>query len=192
MPKSKKRKQQSLMRFLTRRWYWGEYSKAKERSNFAAHMRRRQEIAPLLPADVHTLMNTDLNDAECRKFERDLKNKTLCLTLRSGGLPSGYFDVVLQYEGAALFSRDNGIAVLLSESKEELLAGMTPKGIDSYDKRVLKSGSFERAEVLYHEVDIAKNGAFEHRLLLWPYGELLIRFRHLFLTQTLVASRDAP
>jgi hypothetical protein len=34
-----------------------------------------------------------------------------------------------------------------------------------------------KTEILYDEVDLAGDGKFEHRMLLWPREEMAIRFR---------------
>lgn len=193
MPKSRRySRDKSLMLFRTQKWYMGEYSEATEQRINAASARRLKEIIPALPADLRTLTTIDLNDANCARFERHVATGLLEITLRAGDSPSGYFDLNVRYEQATLLSRGNGISVLLSRTKEEIAVGAEQQCLPRIARRAIKSGDTIRAQVLYHEVDIVADGLFEHRMLLWPYGEILIRFTGLSLTRMPVASRDAP
>ncbi|MGI8855113.1 MAG: hypothetical protein ACR2JW_05130 [Thermomicrobiales bacterium] len=157
----------------------------------AASMDRHNEIVSELPPDLRILATTDLNDAICKRFARDVTTGLLEIMLRAGDSPNGYFDLNLRYEQATLLSRNNGLAVLVSRSKEELVAGVDLRVLGRIERRAIMSGDTKQAQVLYHEVDIVEGGLFEHRMLLWPYGELLIRFTELSLKRVPVASWDA-
>ncbi len=158
----------------------------------AAAVSRRDEISPNLPADLRALMGISLNDADCKRFQRNVATGLLEITLRGGDDSIGLFDLDMRYENASLVSRNNGIAVLLSRSREDIIAGIGIERITRTARRAIRRDGGIRAQLLYHEVDIASNGLCEHRMLLWPYGEILIRFTDFSLTRTLVASWDAP
>jgi hypothetical protein len=88
------------------------------------------------------------------------------LRLRCGDHPSGYFDLILTYLGATLLI--------------EPAIGL-PAPVNNRDY-----------EILYDEVDIDSSGLYTHSLLLWPEGEIAIRFSGFTFVQTGVADRDAP
>lgn len=188
----KKRRDKSLMHFYTRKWYRGKYRQAKEQRMYAAQAKRREEIIPTLPSDLRALMSIDLNDAECKSFERNTETGFIKMIVRAGDNVIGYFDLDMQYGNASLVSRNNGIAVLLCRSKDELIACIASANVDPLARRAIRVDSGIHTQVLYDEVDVGEDGRFEHRMLLWPYGELLIRFSGFCLTRTPVSSRDAP
>jgi hypothetical protein len=159
---------------------------------YAAYAKRREEIISALPSDLCTLINLDLNDAMCTRFERSIMTGFIEITLRAGDHTIGYFDLHMRYENASLVSRNNGIDVLLCRSKDELIACIRSSKVDPLARRAIRMDDEMTAQVLYDEIDVCKDGRFEHRMLLWPYGELLIRFTDFSLTRMLVASRDAP
>lgn len=169
----------------------GEYSEAAGQQIDAACMSRYNEIFPKLPNDLRTLAVIGLNDANCKRFARHIASGLVELTLRVGD-GDGLFDFLLRYEEATLLSQDNGLTALISRSREEIGTGIPSGGLSRIAKRAIKSGDTQRAQVLYDEVDITESGMFEHRMLLWPYGEVLIRFSGFSLTRTPVSSWDAP
>ena len=178
MPHSRRYvRDKSLMHFRTWKWSAGEYSEAREQSIDAASARRHNAIVAELPADLRTLATTDLNDAECKHFARHNATGLVEITLRAGDASKdGYFDLYLRYEQATLLSRHNGLAALVSRSREELVAGVDLRILSRTERRAITLGDTTRAEVRYDEVDFVGDGLFEHRMLLWPYSDLLIRF----------------
>jgi hypothetical protein len=80
---------------------------------------------------------------------------TIELRLVAGDLQAGYRWVVLLFEGASL---------LEPASLDELHLGEA------------------RTELLYDEIDLAGDGLFDYRVLVWPTGELAIRFADVKIT----------
>jgi hypothetical protein len=123
-------------------------------------------IADRFPAEVMALYRLDLHDGLFLTVAADERAQTVSMRLRCGNLQVGYFDVNVGYEGAAIVETETGDVLAVVHDPE--------------------------AEILYDEVGIGETRAFEHRLLLWPRGELTICFDRLSVETTSVASREAP
>jgi hypothetical protein len=105
-----------------------------------------------LPARFRTFAETvDIHDGLVREIRLDRRAATLAIDLRVGDVQTGYFDLAIRYGGVDLGVLD-----------ERALAAI---------------GRDVRAEALYHEVDVAPDGWYEHRWLWWPYRDLDVRFR---------------
>lgn len=151
------------MRYFTRSWR-EEYNDERAGEVIRAYHSHLDEIEPqLTPELVILARQVSLHDGLFKEFEYDVASALLRMRLRCGDLQVGYFDLRLRYEGAAL------------------VAGYTPE---------LRSAVRDpETEILYDEVDVADDGEFAHRMLLWPRGEMDIRFRELSLSHTPVADR---
>jgi hypothetical protein len=140
------------VRFLTRAWHAGDTPDEDEEAIGAAYRAHRASVLPALPARFRAFAETiDIHDARVRGIHLDRRARTLELSLRSGDLPTGYLDLEVRYLGVDLGSLDTGALEAI---------GRNP-----------------RAEALYHEVDVAGKGWFEHRWLWWPYQDLDVKFR---------------
>ena len=153
------------MKFFTRAWCSGEYSDEKSDSLVADYYRHLDEIAPKLSPDLLTVAyNVSLHDAQFKAIYLDQAEHQLTIRLRCGELQTGYFDLLLRYDS------------VLCDTDMELESLVERKGV----------------EVLYAEMDIADDSQFEHRIILWPEGEITIRFTQFEFSRTAVHSRNAP
>jgi hypothetical protein len=91
-----------------------------------------------------------VHDGLIRSVTVDRTRQVLELQFRCGDREIGYFDLALFYFQVRMENRD------LSELK----------GIAEDPK----------SEALYDEVDVGKSGARAHRILFWPYREIVIEF----------------
>jgi hypothetical protein len=139
------------VRFLTRDWHAGARSDAESEATAAAYSAHRASVLPLLPVRFRIFAETiDIHDAMVRAIRLDLLADTLRIDLRAGDLQQGYFDLSLRYGVVDASTIDRRALALIAQDPN--------------------------AEALYHEVDIAANGRYEHRWLWWPYQELDVRF----------------
>ena len=155
------------MKFFTRAWHLGEHADWTDREYRAvgpAYRRYVNSISDRLPIEVLALAHFDLHDGLFKAFDFDEPQQILRMRVRCGDSSTvGYYDVSLVYHDAVVSESETGDVLAVVDDPE--------------------------TEVLYHEVDIAENNAFEHRLLLWPRGELTVQFSHLHLTKNPVANR---
>jgi hypothetical protein len=137
------------MRFFTREWALGAVEEGEALNaveSYEAHLLR---IAHALPEHLRELTErVSLHDGLVQKAV-SRRDGVFDLLIRAGDLQCGYFDAVLHYRDVSSVAGDPSPSVLLA------------------------GGDFE---ILYDEIDLASNGEVEHRLLLSPDGELLVRF----------------
>ena len=138
------------------------YESGHDDDGYFAYRRYLTSISEHLPAQVLALALSDLHDALLKDVAHDAPARTLALRLRCGFRRIGYSDLILQYKNVSLTANDGDPAALLADPE---------------------------TQVIYHEVDVADDGRFEHRLLLWPRGELTIAFDRLELSQRGVEHR---
>jgi hypothetical protein len=139
------------VRFLTRDWHGGARSDAESEAVAAAYNAHRASVLPLLPVRFRVFAETvDIHDAMVREIRLDLVADTLCIDLRAGDLRQGYFDLSIRYGVVDVSTINRRALALIAQDPD--------------------------AEALYHEVDVAANGRYEHRWLWWPYRELDVRF----------------
>ncbi|HEX2295568.1 MAG TPA: hypothetical protein VHN37_09695 [Actinomycetota bacterium] len=134
------------------RWLTRGWWAGDGEGNADEYRRRLQEIRPELPAAVRRLTELDLHDAYVLAWDFDDGDGVVRLHLYAGDAACGYVRVALTYSGAELFGATR------AEAETWL--------------------SDEALEVLHDEVDL-HDGLVEHRFLLWPEGELGIRFEAL-------------
>jgi hypothetical protein len=145
------------MRFFTRGWHQGDLTDDEAAGVFPAYAAHLNAISPRLPLSMQTLASDiDLHDAQIEYVEWDPGGKRLSVSLvtrpiRQPNLQS----VVLTYERAQLGWRNLETLRDVARDRE--------------------------TEVLYHEVDLAHDGGFVHRILFWPRDELTIDFSGLSL-----------
>ena len=132
---------------------------------YFAYRRYLTSISEGLSAPVLALALSDLHDARFLDIDHDAGSQVLRLRLRIGFRRIGYADLHLHFGGVDLSALDGNPAALLADPQ---------------------------TEVIYHEVDLRGDGRFEHRLLLWPRGELVIAFDSLDISQKGVEHRAVP
>jgi hypothetical protein len=154
------------LRYFTRAWCRGECTDEEFDEAVAAYGRRLDEITIRLLPDLRALSRISLNDAWFKSVIIDRTTHRLVLRLRCGDIQIGYFDLLLHYDEATI--RDG-----------------TLHGVENLPN---VSGT----EVLYDEVDELGPGRFEHRMILWPQGELAIQFAAFTLARVAVPSRESP
>ncbi len=164
------------MRYFTRHWYnriqahfFADAPPTEEESDgpavaYRAHL---AEIGRHLPADLLFLAtHLSLHDGLFKGVAQHPTARQLDIRLRCGDRPSGYFDLKLVYLGATLVTEPTiGLNGLVNNPAYE---------------------------VLYDEVDIDDKGLWEHRLLLWPDGEVALRFSGSTYARIPVPDRHAP
>lgn len=142
------------MKYFTRQWANGDVSDAEVQGAQDAYQRHVETLLPKLPAVVQQLAkNINLHDGLIRRVHHDRSAGTLKVALRGGDLQVGYFDIDLEYADLTMGSAD----VL----------------------RLRELACNPEAEVLYDEIDISPDGAYVHRILFWPDGEVEVVFRSL-------------
>jgi hypothetical protein len=132
---------------------------------YFAYRRHLTAISERLETPVLALALSDLHDALFKDVDHDPAARTLALRLRIGFKRIGYADLVLRYENVDLTAIGGDPAALMADPE---------------------------TQVIYHEVDVRGDGRHEHRLLLWPRGELSIGFDDLRLFQKGVEHRAVP
>ncbi len=110
-------------------------------------------LRPFIGNGAEQLLDAvNLHDALLRSWRYE-PGVELLLEVVIGDLQSGYEDVQLRYGGAEI-----------DDTTAEALEG-------------LQNG--EHAQMLYDEVDVIRDGRYEHRIIAWPSGEMAIRFHDL-------------
>jgi hypothetical protein len=139
------------MKFFTTEWHSG---KLPERESDGVPIRYTAHISSLLPrfpSTVRTLAEgVNLHDGLIRSVTVDRTHQALELQFRCGDREVGYFDLALVYSQVRMEELDLSELKTLAEDP--------------------KSGA------LYDEVDVGKTGAWAHRILFWPYREIVIEF----------------
>jgi hypothetical protein len=125
---------------------------------------RRHLEALGLKQSVKRLAELNPHDGYILGVDREASHRVLRLRLRCGDIPSGYFDAMLAFAGAAITPDD---FATLSKAK--------------------RPADFE---ILCDEVD-REGRDFVYRLLLHPSGEVVIRFDDVEVVRTPVADRRA-
>jgi hypothetical protein len=154
------------MRFFTRQWHAGEHadwSDEEYREVGVAYRRYVSSVADQLPIEVLALARIDLHDGLIKTFSINENRQTLMRVRCGDSSTVGYYDVDLLYQDAVVTERETGDVLAVVGDPE--------------------------TEVLYDEVNATGDSTFEHRLLLWPRGVLIIRFKNLELSQNPVANR---
>ena len=148
-----------VMRWLTRDWHGsGEnfLTDAEVDERTAAYKRHRQVVLPSLPADLQALAGEPiserfwvLHDGRVETWEAHLPERCV-LVIVSWGKECGFHRLRIKYLDAELF-------------------GAT-------EQQIARWLCDDRTQLLFQEVDVAPDGRFEHRHLLWPEGEFGVRF----------------
>lgn len=151
------------MKYFKREWS-EEVDAAETDRAHQAYLQHLRQIEERLSSDLRKLAtDVSLHDALFKAFDYDDSASVLEIRLRCGDLQVGYFDLDLHYEGACI--------------------------VNGYTPALAAAVHNPKTEVLYDEVDVADGSLFEHRMLLWPQGDVTIRFRHCSLSYSPVTSR---
>lgn len=164
------------MRYFTRHWYdriqasfFSDVPFTEEESSapFREYRAHLANIGHLLPSNLlFVAAHLSLHDGLFKGVAHHQAARQLDIRLRCGDLPSGYFDLELSYHEATILTEPTvGLNGLVNNAEYE---------------------------ILYDEVDVADGGVYEHRMLLWPDGEVALRFSSFMYEQIAVADRDAP
>jgi len=136
------------MRFFTIAWHSGEMPDDEAAAIPDAYESHIRALVPSLPPDALRLVRAiSLHDGLIR--QASFTASAIDILIRAGDLQVGYFDARLHYVGGAI-----------SQADSQFLEGATD---DS------------NTEILYDEFDSAESG-WIHRILFWPYREVLIQF----------------
>ncbi len=150
------------MKWFTREWTRGQLSDAEDDAVPALYAEHLDQIEDQLSAGARDLArNLNVHDGRVKGWRQ--ANKTIELDVVVGDLQAGYQRVLLTFEGSKL---------------------VRPTSLDD-----LGFGNL-RTEILYDEVDVTDSGAFEYRLLVWPDGEIAIRFDSVVVTKSAAAAAD--
>ncbi len=141
------------------------YDAGHDDDTYFAYRRFLTSVSDRLSAPVIALALSDLHDARFLDVTHDAHARTLAVRLRIGFKRIGYSDLHVRYDAVELSALDGEPSALLADPA---------------------------TEVIYHEVDVAENGRFEHRMLLSPRGELTVRFENLAISQQGVEHRAVP
>ena len=152
------------MKFFTVDVYNSWYSNYKEGStlesalhNYDAYL---ESLKGILPARLLTLARLPgVDDGLVIEVKHDRNKSVIVLTLRCGHVQMGYYDLVLQYEGAEISAHD-----------EQTLAQIA---------RTTQDEVRHQSDLYRHELDVTTAGSIEHRLLFHPGVWFAIRCRTL-------------
>jgi len=158
------------MKYFTRTWwqrtYEGDCTDEEANKPFKDYSLHIKQIAPKLPSTLLALNEISLHDGLFKAVCLNSAAKSVSMTLRCGDLQVGYFDLYLNYENALVI--DNTVA-----------------GLDSIMNN-------QKYEIIYDEVGILEENRFEHGVLIYPEGELIIQFSDFTFSRRDVANRDSP
>ena len=158
------------MKFFTLQWYRKDKDEAQYSEAFDSYLQHLEVMKGVLPASVIELANLPgVDDGLIAEVRHDRLRRRLTLVLRCGHLQMGYYDLVLNYEGAEI-----------SKSDEWKLACLA------------KISQGDRApDIAYHEVDSSGSGV-EHRILFHGGGWFAIRCQELSWAKIEVPDRVLP
>jgi hypothetical protein len=149
------------MKWFTREWATGELSDQEWERVPVLYDAHLALISDRLSPDALALASAvNIHDGHVKKSRHS--GTTIELQLVVGDLQSGYQWVVLLFVGASL---------------------LDPASLDELHLDAAHT------ELLYDEIDLADDGLFDYRVLVWPRGELAIRFSAVTIsTRTATAS----
>lgn len=112
-----------------------------------------EKMDGILPKNVLVLAKLEgVNDGLIVNIKRDRPRSTLVLTMRCGDLSIGYYDLEITYYGASISREHNRVLNYVARNQTLDLIGRTETA----------------GELVYHEVDVADNGRFAHRIMFHP------------------------
>jgi hypothetical protein len=152
------------MKFFTVDVYNSWYSTYKDGSTLEAASHDYDEYLESLKGILTDRLLTlarlpGVDDGLVVEVKHDQNQRTIALTLRCGHVQMGYYDLVLQYEGAKISAHD-----------EQTLAQIA---------RTTRDEVRHQSDLYRHELDLTAAGSIEHRLLFHPGVWFAIRCRAL-------------
>ncbi|MDQ1547146.1 MAG: hypothetical protein QOH69_2050 [Actinomycetota bacterium] len=138
------------MKWFTREWATGQLSEDESRAVRAEYTDHVNSILRYLIDDDadDLILNVNIHDGHVKRWSQT--DGSIKLEMVTGDLQSGYQRVLLVFHDANLIGSGS---------------------LDEFDF------GHARTELLYDEFDVASENAFEYRVLVWPEGELIVRFR---------------
>lgn len=147
------------MHYFTRAWADGELDDAEVARARDAYRQRVKELRPQMPPAVESLATAiNLHDGLFERVVCHRQRRRVDLWLVCGNIAHAYSLLRLHYSGVA-FSEDMIEQLSISVRND-------------------------RTEILYDEVDRDAADRWQHRILLWPDGEIGISFASLSLTRS--------
>lgn len=143
------------MKWFSHDWHQGRLSDAQVDEVPRAYAAHERWLLPQVPDAVAELMGVSLHDGQVHSF--GATGGTFTWRILVGDLQRGYEWLTIDYADAEVVGGVEDVAAL----------DLTGLG----------------AELLDDELDILHDGRFEHRVLVWPEGEVWIRFRDLAFTR---------
>ena len=143
------------MKYFTQHWHDGGMTDEESDAIAAAYADYRATLLPRMPPAVQELATAiNIHDGLIEIAVFDRAAQHLRLELLIGDLQEGYANIHLCYSNA------------------------------SFEIATLKDVACDsESEALYDEIDVQPEGRFEHRVLFWPYREIVISFGSLVLTR---------
>ncbi len=129
---------------------------SKQRLVDQKYLRHLDEMQGVLPTDMLALARLKgVEDALVVKVRHNRTRRILSLTLRAGYIGTGYYDLVLTYQGTEITPEDEQTLALVA--------------------RTTKDSSWHESDLVRHELDRAEDGRIEHGLLFHPGRAFTIR-----------------
>lgn len=137
------------MKWFSHAWREGRMSDAQADEVLADYQEHVEALRPLLPPDVAVLLGVHIHDGQVQSYA--VEDGRFVWQVLIGDLQRGYEFVTVTYDDAEVVG---GVADL------DALNLLTP-----------------RTELLYDELELLTDGRAMHRVLVWPEGEVWVRFR---------------
>jgi hypothetical protein len=123
-------------------------SEAQVQEVLREYAAHEQWLRPQVSAGVAALMDVSLHDGQVQSLE--ISDRTFTWRILAGDLERGYEWLTIDYVDAEVVGGVEDLAALALPGEE--------------------------AELLYDELDLLGDGRLVHRVLVWPDGEVWIRF----------------
>ncbi len=150
------------MKWFTTEWAGGELSEDEDEARRTDYLSHVQAMLPRLPealrpftGEPDEMGHVTLHDGRVEWWPLD-EARSFTVQVICGYLQIGYRRLIIQYRGQ----------VEIFGASESDVAGWLNDA---------------ETEFRYDEVDVASDGRFEHRFLLWPRGEFGVRFEDVVL-----------
>ncbi len=137
------------MKWFSRDWHEGRLSAEQSEDVQLEYQHHARALRESPSGDVAALLDADLHDGQVESFAH--AGDVFEWRILVGDLERGYEWLALRYSHAEVVGGVRSLAELR----------LTDPGV----------------ELLYDEVDVDRQGRAIHRVLVWPEGEVWIRFR---------------
>lgn len=156
------------MRYFTRPQVALSPHEFAEEEQHRQYRARLDQIADLLPPPLLTFAReVSLHDGRFRRFDVDERARAIDIQVE---VPRAMPPEDLDWENGKVVAVDDQgmLRISLHYESAQVVGGITDE--------LANAVNAPDTEVLSEEVDIVDGSVFEHRLLLWPEGDLAIRF----------------